>query len=217
MAITKSAPGGAFKGKLDNAVFAPWKGLLTVRSVPKKSSKKAVQSQIEQRAKFALMGQFVARLAEVITMGYQSVSGNVTAHNVALKENLATALIGEYPDYAIDYAKVKLSRTSGSNEINGISNVLTTAAINGKVTITWIAEDATRQKTLPTDVLCVIFYNATQKFFMTSGKAAIRSALTTSVRIPLEEDTDVIHGWVLIFSADGKNVSRSTYLGIIDA
>lgn len=212
MALIDQGQIGDFKGKIGRVVVAPYRKKTVGRAAPKKSTKQPTLVQLDQRAQFGLVTAFVSGVREIINLGYQNLTGNSGSYNMATKWHLDNAVTGVYPNYAIDYSKVKLS--DGKNVIDGIFEVAKTDAVNSKTTITWMAREAVRGS-LPTDKLCAVFYNHTEKFFMMDMAASERSKLTATVRIPLEEDTDVIHGWVLFISTDGKQVSRSKYLGII--
>jgi hypothetical protein len=214
MARVKSGAAGEFKGTFKDAVLAKWNGLLISKSLPDKSSKPAVLSQLMQRAQFGLMTSFIGKIGDTIELGFKNTKGALTAYNAALKKNLFIAVTGVYPDYKVDYAKFQFSDGNGM-QIDGPSEIAHTAVVNKRTTISWAAEEAIRPGTLGTDVLRVIFYNETGKFSMIHAVAAERSKLTATVRLPFEDAADVVYGWAMFVSADGKLLSRSVYLGKI--
>jgi hypothetical protein len=214
MARVKSGAAGEFNGGFKDAVLAKWKGLLISKAFPSPSSKPAVLSQLMQRAVFGLMTSFVSKVGETIELGFQNTKGALTAYNAAVKKNIFIAISGVYPNYTLDYAKFQFSDGNGE-QIDGPEGIAHTAVVNKRTTITWTEEELLRPGSLGTDVLRVIFYNETGKFCMTHAEAAQRSKLTATVRLPFEDAADVVHGWVMFVSADGKMVSRSVYLGKI--
>jgi hypothetical protein len=214
MARVKSGAAGEFNGTFKDAVLCKWNGLLVSKSLPDKSSKPPVLSQLEQRSQFGIMTSFVSKVGETIELGFKNTTGAQTVYNAAVKKNIFIAISGVYPNFTVDYAKFQFSDGNGT-QVDGPSDVAHTAVVNKRTTISWAAEETNRPGTLGTDVLRVIFYNETGKFCMTHAEAAQRSKLTATVRIPFEDDTDVVHGWAMFVSADGKLLSRSVYLGKI--
>lgn len=215
MAILDPGQIGNFSGKVGRVVISPWKGLTVGRSVPKKSSKVATEVQLNQRSKFGLVTTFVSRFGDLIPLGYQSVKGNVSPYNIAVQYHLKNAVTGIYPDYSIDFTKVRLSAPKGANEIDGISTITTGAAVNYKVALAWELKQSQKPSSKDTDLLYVVFFNATEDNFMTYDGVAERSELTANLRLPQENITDVIHGWMFFVSADKKMVSHTKYLGIM--
>lgn len=216
MALIKSGQVGKFNGKIDNVVISAWKGLLVGRSVPSKSNKPATVTQLEQRAKFGLVTGFLSKIGDTVKLGYQNSGGNMTPYNVAARYHLDNAVTGVYPAYALNYSKIQLNDGIGK-VLDSPSGLAHTPVVNNRSTITWEAIELVRADSLPTDQLRVVLYNATANFFLIHPAAAQRSLLTASVRLPIEEEDDVIHAWVMFVSADGKRTSRSKYLGIITA
>jgi hypothetical protein len=216
MALIKSGPVGRFNGKIGNVVVAPWKGLLVGREAPTPTNKPATLTQLEQRAKFGLVTGFLSKIGETVRVGYQNSGGNMTAYNVAARYHLDNAVTGVYPAYALDYSKVQLNDGVGK-VLDAPTGIAHTPVVNNRTTITWEAIELVRQDSLPTDQIRIVLFNATADFFLIHPAAAQRSVMTATVRLPIEEEDDVVHAWVMFVSADGKRTSRSRYLGIITA
>lgn len=214
MATIEEGQIGAFRGKIGRVVVAPFRKITVGRSVPKKSSKPATEVQLAQRLKFGLINNFINGFGDILNVGFKNAKGNATPTHEAVRYHLYNAVKGAYPDYAIDFTAVKLSNMSGKL-LDNIMPFTTTAAVNGKTTISWEAADGNRTESLPTDNLFVALYNETEQYFMNYRAAAKRSQLTVTLRTPHEEETDVIHAWVMYVSVDGKMVSKSKYLGVI--
>lgn len=215
MAILKPGQVGNFNGKIGQVVVSTWRQLTVGRSTPKKSSKKATETQLDQQSKFGLVTTFVSRFISIISLGYQNSQGNLTPYNRAVKYLLNTAVIGAYPDYAIDFSKFLLSSPRASNEIDTPESITMSATVSGKITLTWVSKLGSLDNTKDTDKLYTLFYNASDGSAMLTYGDVERSKLSFTTRVPEEESTDQIHGWAVFISANKKLVSKTMYLGIV--
>lgn len=216
--MAKLEPGqlGDANGKIGRVVVSKWKKLMVLRAAPKSSTKPPKLLQLQQRAMFGLVTAFISGVGSIINLGFQKVAKNNSPFNTATKYHLANAVTGTYPDYVMDYPEVVIGEGKAKVSIDGLPVINVSAAVDGKVTLSWEALPANRSVSLPTDLLYVVFYNATEDFFMIDPAAAQRSELTASVRVPQEATTDKIYGWALFVSADNTLASRSKYLGQIN-
>lgn len=104
---------GAYTGKVGNIVGSSWRGIDYVRSLPKKSSKPASDKQTAQRMKFGMTTSFLKSIKDVLMLGYSdSKQRGKTGYNVAFQHFIDKAIVGNYPNFSIDYAAVKIA--SGS-------------------------------------------------------------------------------------------------------
>jgi len=216
MATLKPGQIGDFNGKIGQVVISKWRQLTVGRSTPKKSSKKATLTQLEQQSKFALVTTFISRVGGAISVGYQNSSGNLTPYNVAVRYHLNNTVIGEYPAYQIDYSKVRLSAPRFANEIDAAVTVTMGSPLNSIVPLTWTSKINGIGATQDTDKTFIVFYNVSENMFMIFESEAARSALTVNVRVPDENITDEIHGWMFFVSANRKLVSKTSYLGKVE-
>lgn len=214
----KLEPGqlGDPKGKIGRVVVSKWKTLNIIRAAPKSSTKPPKLSQLEQRGKFGLVTGFLRGMGSVINLGFQNVAPTNSPFNIATRYHLANAVTGVYPAYVMDYPKVLIGDGQAKLPLDALPTITVSAAVNRVVTLTWDAIQTNRESSLPTDLLYVVFYNATEKYFMSDPGAAQRSELSASVRVPQDAPTDKIYGWALFVSANNLHASRSTYLGLIN-
>ena len=104
---------GGFRGLVGTVVGSTWRTLDVMKSRPKKSSKVPVQAQIDQRFIFSMVVAFLAKIDEVIAIGYRATTGIKTAMNAAVGDNIANAVTGISPNFSIDYSEVSLSKGTG--------------------------------------------------------------------------------------------------------
>jgi len=110
MARFKQGVHGGFKGRVGNIVGSDWKGTGVMRIRPASVSNPRTDLQQNVRTRFALMGHFLSTQRELVRIGWRAmVENSTTPHNMAMRYNLANAVVGEYPDLSIDFSKIKLS------------------------------------------------------------------------------------------------------------
>ncbi len=215
MATVKSGKVGRFNGKIGDVVIYKREGKLLGRDVPSKSSKAPTLAQLTQQVKFSLVNSFAGNISDILTIGYQHSRANgMTAMNAAVSYHLNNAVTGVYPDFQLDYSKVRVSDAKGKGEIDGGYASSLLPAADAKVTVSWIVQDpAGIPATAPADLVYLVFYNITKERFVTFQKKAARSLLTTTAQIPRSFIGDSFHGYLFFVSEDGKSVSDSEDLG----
>lgn len=206
---------GDITGKIGNLVASKWLDMRTVRSTPTKHKKKKNESQknVEGKEKFAAVAKFLGKTVKVIPIGYQHKSKEVkTSHNLATSYHLQHAVIGEYPNYSIDYSKVKFSNAIRPTE-NGWNAKITREGNLCKVN--WMLNPF-REKTTQLDdkpvIVCYYRFNDYMKVF---GQDFKRSSLVCSLDTPTgnKGEKEEVFCWMFFISADGKLVSKTEYLG----
>jgi len=162
--------------------------------------------QAAQRQKFGLAAVFAVKLKEMIQVGFYGKRKKIGCCNYSTRQIYKNAIIGEYPNFHIDYAKVILSegctRQNYGYELK-ISD-------QGNLDLTW---DLDRYVSMLTgdDSVFLFVYNATQDLSFSFQNACLRHELSLKVQIPVFNNGDKIHCWVFLKS-NNNNVSRSVYL-----
>lgn len=101
-----------------------------MRSKASSVSNPRTEAQIDQRAKFTAALKFLQPMTPFIRIGYKNLAVKMTAFNAAMSFTLNNALIGSYPEYSIDYAKVLVSRGSLPGALNPAISVGTNSVID---------------------------------------------------------------------------------------
>jgi len=83
---------GGVSGLIGPVVGAVVRGVATIRSRPKKSTKPAADSQIEHRTKFGMATQFITSLSPLINIGYQAFNKTMSSTNAAVQDRLFVAI-----------------------------------------------------------------------------------------------------------------------------
>lgn len=207
MAILDQGLIGTFRGKMGSIVIAKWKGIYVGKSKPKRSTRPGTETQLQQRAKFALVGKFIKTFPTLIAVGFKDTSGT-TSMNEAMKYNLNHAVTGIYPDYKLNYSKINFSNSRGDIDI-AIDPDLVPVPAN-RVKLSWKLEDIQMHDSKDTDILYAVFYSVETGMFFKSE--LLRSKLTHEVRLS-RSFLGEVHGWLFVASANQKFATPTQYLG----
>lgn len=207
MAICNAGPHGHPSGKIGKLVFYMLNGQAVCRLVGRAG--KATPKQLGNRQGMSVTMGFLKPMADFINVSFKlEAEGTVkNQHNLATSYNKKHALTGEYPNIAVDYSKVILSK--GSLEM--AKDLEITKGEEG-VNFSWntgIAENGAKD-----DILMVVISHLGIDQATTHLNAARRS--DGSCFIPLFSDrmkNGQMEIYVCFKSADGKLISDSVYGG----
>lgn len=208
MAIFLKGITGAYSGKIGNVIGSNWRSIDYIRSLPKKSNKKASEAQLRQRAKFALSVAFFAPIKDVLNLGFSDSNlKKSSGFNMGLSAMMKTDFVGEYPDLSINYADVKISK--GSHASLDSFEMIETAA--HQLTLHW-SNTPNLFNSFGDDVVIVLLYHVREKLFSIFENTT-RAAETCVMQLPATSATKHIVGWVFTMQRDGAKTSDSQYLG----
>jgi len=199
---------GAYSGKVGNIVGSNWRSVDYVRSVARPTNKPASIKQLAQREKFALSTAFLGPLKELLNLGYSDVQqGKSTGYNQALRDVLKFAISGMYPDFEIDYSKVRISR-------GALANLFVpqwTESAPQEITLTWMKSTSDLMG-YNDDSVILLIYNKDKKYFNLM-ESATRDDETLTLTFPSVYAGDTIVGWVFTGHRDGVKTSSSEFIG----
>jgi hypothetical protein len=209
--ITKGILGGV-SGLVGTVIGASYRSIDYIRSRPKKSGKTPVQSQIDQRVKFALIIGVISRVKVFVEQGFKPKSKYLSPVNTAVQYNLNNAITGVSPDFSIDFSKLLIS----NGNLASVADFDLIPVAEGNVTITWDTDDrdfgpdekAIRAK----DSARLVLYNEDADAFLLTGYIA-RSVGKIDTRAPRARAGNTVHAFLFFVAEDGKSASTSEYLG----
>lgn len=111
MARLKKGLLNGFSGIIGNAVGYELKGQYILRSRPKKSTKAPSEKQLACRAKMRLINGVLNRFSPLVKIGFAETAKDqtFTPYNAAVAYQLTHAITGSYPNYEIDYSKLRVA------------------------------------------------------------------------------------------------------------
>jgi hypothetical protein len=199
---------GGFSGRVGTVVGANWRGLDIMRSLPKKSDRPATESQLLVRATFTLVTRFLAPIRPIVAAFFGQPQGFKSRRNLATAYHISEAVTGVYPDLAIDYQRVMLTK----GELLNAENAIATPQANAEIEFIW-TDNSGQGVSLATDGLLVVVYNETRKAFEVREQAALRSALSYTLGLPQSWASETVQVWISFISDDAKKCANSVYAG----
>jgi hypothetical protein len=197
---------GEISGKVGESVASNWRSLKVLRSVPKKSSKPPSEKRLAVYARFTLAAARLSPIKSVLNIGFSDKTLNkITGYNAAVKTFLTESILGDYPNYQVDYANIKMSK--GSLDQPDVS-----IEVVNDIVLTWPADVDELRSNLD-DRMYFIIYNEMKDSYKLNI-ASTRNDAAIALPFPGKAG-DVLHVWSFCVSRDGKLVSRSQYVGSV--
>ena len=196
---------GGFRGKVGTVVGSRWKGIDTMRHKGRKSTKPRTAAQLDQQAKFAVVTKFVHKLGKLY-MRSMADTPEKTGINMAFEFVFKNALIGSYPDYALDFSRIAISKGDLPNALTPV----TSATGNGRLKISW--EDNSDEVITKADDKCiVVVYCPDMNLALINQGNALRNTTGLEVNTSTFRGKKV-HSWITFISAE-KVYATSLYTG----
>jgi len=201
---------GAYSGKVGSVIGSRWRSVDYVRSLSRPSNKSASDLQVAQRARFRLAIAFLSPIKDLLNLGYSDkLEGRATGYNKAVQHVINHAIVGDYPDYELNYAAVQIAK-------GGLSNLLAVQweqSAPQEITITWDTS-TNRFNAFSDDTVILLTYNTNKSFFsiLESGERKDGSLV---INLPAAYAGDHLVGWVFTGHRNGVKTSMSYYLGEI--
>jgi len=201
---------GAFSGKVGSVVGSSWRSINYLRSLPKISKKGASEAQIAHRTKFAISSQYLRPIKDILNIGFSDQQqAKSSGYNMAVRAFFNNAIVGDYPDFDVDFTKLELSRGS-LTPLPGLGYAETNP---GELTFTW-QTDTNRYNAFADDAAMLVIYNQSKRMYMIYDEAA-RADGAFVAEISINYSGDVLHAWGFALHRDGKLASSSQYLGTL--
>ncbi|MBB5437288.1 hypothetical protein HDC92_000956 [Pedobacter sp. AK017] len=202
---------GAISGKIGNIEGYIRKGQPLVRLKKRKTNIPPSLKQLAVRQKMKVVNTFIDSMTRFVAAGFELAAANetYTANNAAKSYQLLNAVKGEYPDYSIDYPKVRL--TEGTLPVADDPQVQPLA--NGLL-FTWsfdINEDYYYQRQ---QVMLLVYAPESNRAFYTLSGAR-RTTAAETMELPDDFKGQVLECYISFVADDRKAISNSVYIGQI--
>jgi hypothetical protein len=207
MGRLNNGPNGGFSGKAGSYVGYTWKGGSYIRGLPKiKKDRQPTPGQVAARAKFAYLNMWLKAFTNIISITFQTYSPKMTGMMAAYSCN-AKNVLGEYPDFRIDFPNFLVSY----GELPGAENPRATFNPAGTIDFQWGSEyDSKKGSTLDTALLLAFWPDKVGAYMNTDSRREINSG-----KLPVaDHDRGKVAEIYLVFmSFDRLKCSKSQYLG----
>ncbi len=197
---------GMLSGKIGSVVVYERNGKQIVRSNPKQRDPKTPK-QLAHRLKFSLVNKGLSPLNKVIKLGYRNSDKN---YRKLVGEAYHNAIIGEYPNFALDYSKIKVAE----GDLQLPSNVdIKTEADSNMITISWNTQIYDR--TLPgrpddqVNIVCLDSVDLNSTHWL---NVAQRSDGKVTFKLPIGWECATSYFWIFLTSYDMQMNSYSLFV-----
>ena len=180
----------------------------------KKNSTPPTEAQLMQRHKFRVVAKFVKHAKNMIMHGYEVHKlKTMTPVNFLTKQILLSAVIGEYPDYRIDYSKVGLS----SGKLDGVIVKEAVLLLNGNIKLSWEQYDSNQLPTRNDDAAFIFIYDSEKNQSFNFKYAAKRSDLSVELELLSSiHKKENLHCWLFFKAKEGHHASWCEYYTLTD-
>jgi hypothetical protein len=152
--------------------------------------------------------KFLRPITDVLNLGYSDRTHNkLTGYNMAVRSVFADAVIGQYPDFKIDYPNLKISKGT----LMPLLGMKVEEPEVGKITYSWQAT-SNHYNSFVDDIVLIVIYNVTTNMFLIFDEA-VRNDASFLLEIPLLYTGNVLHSWAFAMKRNRKVTSNSQYLG----
>jgi len=199
---------GAFSGKVGPVVGASWRGKDVMRSLPRKTTRVATQTQMVQREKFTTITEFLTPLNPIVSRYFGNNTGYKTRRNQAMSYLIREAITYVDPDLVWDFNKVLISR----GDLLGLNTGAVVAGAGQSIDLTW-ADNSGQGDAETTDKLVLAVYEETTKTTVYSLNAGTRNQEAANLVVPAFLSGLTVQVWATFVSSDDKMYATSQYLG----
>ena len=201
---------GAYSGKVGNVIGSNWRNVDYVRSLARPTKRNASEDQLAQQARFRLAVAFLSPIMDLLNLGYSDVQqSKSTGYNKAMQYLLKHGIVGDYPDFELDYAAVSIARGSLGN----LMGVQWQETAPREISMTWDTV-TNRFNAFGDDSVILLLYNVERTFFSIL-ESGTRADGQLDFQLPDVYAGDRIVGWVFTGHRNGVKTSASHYLGEI--
>lgn len=207
MGTIKQGVLGGYSGKVGTVIGSSWKGISYMRGQAQHINNPKTPGQLDQRSKFAITIAFLKPITNFVRTGYKIYGAKQSPFNAAMSYIIKNAIMGTYPDYALDFSLALVSRGNLTPAASA-----TATATSGKITFAW-TDNSGNGDALATDLAMPVVFNKDKGEAVFNTAAVTRDAATVELNLPADWIGDKIETYLGFISEDGKSVANSVYLG----
>lgn len=201
---------GGFSGKVGTVIGGNWNGVDYMRARHTHSNDSKSTAQLDQRARFSLVLQFLKPLQKFLQVGFKNRPGRQSTFNAAVSCNMQNALTGVYPDYSIDYSKVKVSMGA----LPGALNPAVVAGPAGELLFSW-EDNCGKIGAMANDKVVLLVYHPEKQTCVSVLAGNSRVTGSHSLTLPEGFGRENLHCYMAFRNSSQTTISDSQYVGSI--
>ncbi|MFZ4454840.1 MAG: DUF6266 family protein [Bacteroidales bacterium] len=206
MAKFNSTTFGTISGRHGSAVAATTKDGQSILRVYRAPANPKTEKQMIQRTKFGFVNKELSNYQTLFKSTFKNSNGRSQAVALAL----ANAVIGDYPNFAIDYSKLQIA--AGRLDITAQISIAKTTGSNVKIDWdnTVDGSDSSNE-----DNVNFVFINTNSNVAILRENQTIRSASSATLELPAVWAGIELHCWIFFTAPDGSVSSNSQYISLL--
>jgi hypothetical protein len=209
MARLKDGALGGFSGKVGSVIGYRYRNKDYIRSMPAQSKKAPTLKQLASRGRFKFFNEWRNPLSGFFNVTFKNQSDTHSAQNAAHRLN-KEIITGTYPDFAIDYAKVIISK-------GALPQVLDLQMQHEKDMLHFTWQPNLVGTALGTDLMAILVCHSNDmNFFQASLNAAERDNNQCAFKVDYTTPGEKIEIYATFISNDRERASDSQYMGSIE-
>ena len=189
---------GPFSGKVGTVVGSIRKGQGYMRGLAASKKDARTESQLAQRAKFAITQKLLKGITPYLRVGYRGNTDTATPYNVATSKNVKLCIAGKYPSLGFDPSKLVLSEGS----LEGVE-IYAASIKNNVATFTW-TDNSDEQSANMNDFAMPMVYNFSKCKAIYSLEKASRVDGNTTLDIPASWKNDKLSCYIAFAAVETK-------------
>lgn len=216
MGRVTGGPFGTFIGKVGHVVGYVRLGNPWVRNLPRKSNKPRTSGQRVVNRKFQMSRKLVSDMKEFVNVSFRiaAVGTGKTAQNVASSWIIKDAVIGEHPNFELDFSKVVISKGNLP-----LADQLEVEYVYPNVNFKWAVDPELGLKRNRDQVMMMAYHpNWERSYSVLSGNRRSVGEDQLSVRFKADygetnPEEDFLETYIAFISDDRTEISDSIYTG----
>lgn len=199
---------GGFIGKVGTVVGSVRDGKAYMRSAGYRSGKKATEGQLNQRRKFGVLKRLISPLTPVFAIGFRNLCNGSKPQNVAFGILYSSGVVGEAPDFVVDYSKLVVS------DGNLISfNNLQVSVVSRTIKAVW-SDNSDVDGLDPDDLVYMVVLLHEVDLVYIIGGDVVRSSGSISYTVHELLPAQKAHVYLFMAAAASTKVSKSAHFEV---
>jgi hypothetical protein len=209
MARIPNGINGGFIGNVGNVNGYLRNGVNFLRSRRRKSSAPMTPKRLAQQQKITVCNEFTRPFCGTgfFNKTFPAYGHSGTGFNRATSAIMNLAIVGNYPDTAIDYAQVLISQ----GPLPPAKNPITAISADGTILFNWEDNTGTGSAKANDKVVLVAYFPATKTAQFSIG-AAVRKDGQAILQIK-NTPAETAETWIGFISSEEKDAANSAYCG----
>ena len=199
---------GPFRGIVGPVVGSTFRGKDVMRSRPRKTNRAATVLQLQQRAKFRTVTQFLTPVRVLVSKYFGAPVESRSRYNMATSYHIKEAV-----NYANDVATIIYDKVVyAKGNLLPLQNLVATPAENAVINLTWV-DNSGQAGTGPKDELMIVVVEMNVDDYHLFLNGATRGSTSETITLPAYLRGTTVHIYAFVVSENGKFNSTSQHLG----